>query len=52
MADFTIYKTQWGCTCDDEKWVCESNKDGMVWTATNSYSDAVKWCERNGYTHD
>lgn len=51
-TDFTIYKTQWGCTADDEKWVCESNQDGMIYSAHNTYQSAVEWCRKKGYSHN
>lgn len=52
MLDFIIYLAQWGITDDDMKWVCESNHDGMIYTACNSYKQAVFWCESKGYTHN
>ena len=51
-ADFSIYLTQWGCFADEMRWVCESNKNGMICATFRTYQQAVEWCENKGYSHN
>lgn len=51
-ADFVIYLTQWGCCADEMRYVCESNKDGMIYATFCTYQQAVDWCEKRGHTHN
>ena len=50
--DILIYLTQWGCFADEMRWVCESNKDGMIYSVHHTYQRAVAWCESKGYSHN
>ncbi len=47
-ADFSIYLMQWGCYADEMRYVCESNKNGMVCATFRTYQQAVDWCEKKG----
>ena len=51
-ADFSIYLTQWGCFADEMRWVCESNKNGMIYATFRTYQQAIDWCENKGYSHN
>lgn len=50
--DISIYLTQWGCCVEDMRWVCESNKTGLIHVAFHTYQEAAMWCESRGYSHD
>ena len=51
-ADFSIYLMQWGCYADEMRYVCESNKNGMICATFRTYQQAVEWCENKGYSHN
>ena len=51
-ADFTIYFAQWGCFADEMRWVCKSNKNGLICAAFCTYQQAAAWCESKGYSHN